>query len=1275
MLMVALCFAPAVPFVSAGTVWREDGASGFENGTREGTALRGTDGAVVLDRGDLLGSGGNWRMLNSGQPAPGAMASMAYDPVRKVSVLFGGNGVPNDTWEYDCAANLWASYRTDPAPSERYASGMAYHAGAGVVVLFGGEAGSARVNDTWTYDAGSHAWTRKSPPAAPSGRYSCGLAYDQATGLIVLFGGYDTASAKGDTWVYDLSADNWTQRTPQPAPSPRFMHSMAAWPNLDMVVLFGGYGKGIDLWMYNASADTWTEETMGFSHPTQRSGALMVYDDTDDIMFLFGGFSSGTYMQDTWYTVFHRPSDWAVLAATNPPIGRDVPAGAYDSSTKRLVVFGGSPTYSPSPPVGDTWTLDYAQKRWTAMVPTARSGHSTAYDERTGKVVVFGGRDNYQSYKSDTWTFDARKNLWSSATPAVRPPPRYLASMTYDSTNGVSVLFGGQWPVLGDTWTYNAPTDAWTNRTPAGSPSPRYSSAMAFDPLNGVSLLFGGGVAAGRVGDTWAYNASTNAWTNLQPPAAPSARTGHAMAFDRQNRVAVLFGGNDGKYCCDTWTYDHTTNAWRNANPPISPLARMGASLVYDEAQGLVVLFGGRDASQYFNDTWAYNTRTNVWTMVNASAAPDGRMLHTAVYDRALNLTVLFGGGVGTAYSGDTWTFPEDIGFRPSGTFISAPHDTGGETYFGTVRANFTVPEDGSLRIRLRTAQSSAALGGAVFTGPDGTNSTWYEGGEMVPPASSPARWFQYSVELATSSRDTTPALFDIRISYNRMHTVTLYSPSGGEQWLGPNNITWNALDPDGDRLLYDVYLSQNGGATYPLVLASNLTDNFLVWNTSAQPAGRSYRIRVVARDSDAEWPLSAEAASELNFVILRPNVLPSAELLSPPPGALIRGDGVGLSWTGQDDDRDPLSYHIIMDGLLYANVEGTAFTAANLSEGMHRWSVIPSDGFGNGTCLSGKWNFTYSRNLPPAATLVAPAEDAVVRTSSTALSWSAADAENDQMAYAVFVNGKALVSTSSTTYNVGNLQNGTYRWTVIPSDAMGNGTCLSGTWTFTVRLNRAPDIFLMHPMNGSAVNNTTVELRWSSVDPEGDALAYTLELSDGAGYDLTRKLEAKSTTLELSDRTNYTWRVLVSDGMDTVASQNSTFTVRVNRRPVIHSVPVLEAKPGKAYIYQIVATDPESDALRFHLAGGPAGMGIMPDGNVLWVPSAGQAGRSFRVAITVSDGELEENQEFTIGVSKAQAPASSTNPAQWIAAGLVIVLAAVIAVVVVLWKGRKGRG
>ena len=65
---------------------------------------------------------------------------------------------------------------------------------------------------------------------------------------VLLFGGYG-GSLNGDTWVYDFSANTWTnqslvssraQRVDAAGPSARYGHAMASLGG-DQVLLFGGY--------------------------------------------------------------------------------------------------------------------------------------------------------------------------------------------------------------------------------------------------------------------------------------------------------------------------------------------------------------------------------------------------------------------------------------------------------------------------------------------------------------------------------------------------------------------------------------------------------------------------------------------------------------------------------------------------------------------------------------------------------------------------------------------------------------------------------------------------------------------------------------------------------------------------------------------------------------------------------------------------------------------------------------------------------------------------
>ncbi len=74
--------------------------------------------------------------------------------------------------------------------------------------------------ETWVYDLSANTWTNKAPAAAPSARYGHAMAYlggDQ----VLLFGGFDAGGLNGETWVYDLSANTWTNQAPAAAPSAR----------------------------------------------------------------------------------------------------------------------------------------------------------------------------------------------------------------------------------------------------------------------------------------------------------------------------------------------------------------------------------------------------------------------------------------------------------------------------------------------------------------------------------------------------------------------------------------------------------------------------------------------------------------------------------------------------------------------------------------------------------------------------------------------------------------------------------------------------------------------------------------------------------------------------------------------------------------------------------------------------------------------------------------------------------------------------------------------
>lgn len=183
-------------------------------------------------------------------------------------------------------------------------------------------------------------------------------------------------------------------------------------------------------------------------------------------------------------------------------------------------------------------------------------------DRARGRVVLFGGGRCctgdcfYLGWcnKGDTWEWSGQQ--WDIVHVPHPPPGRMRHAMTYDEIRSQVVLFGGGIPssdfdgsglfLDGDqqTWVYDG--DSWTPVADAG-PSPRWRHAMAYDANRGVTVLFGGEDTADDErrfhGDTWEWDGEH--W-GLVTSDGPSPRSGHAMTYDRRRRGVLLLGGDDG---------------------------------------------------------------------------------------------------------------------------------------------------------------------------------------------------------------------------------------------------------------------------------------------------------------------------------------------------------------------------------------------------------------------------------------------------------------------------------------------------------------------------------------------------------------------------------------------------------------------------------------------------------------------------------------------------------------------------------------------------------
>jgi hypothetical protein len=103
---------------------------------------------------------------------------------------------------------------------------MSYDSKADRTILFGGFTGGVpdsgwdskpNNSDTWAYDYNLNTWTLLNPATNPGPTMLAGQVYLPSTDRVFLFGGrLDLNNCSDKTWLYDYTANTWTEVTPKP---------------------------------------------------------------------------------------------------------------------------------------------------------------------------------------------------------------------------------------------------------------------------------------------------------------------------------------------------------------------------------------------------------------------------------------------------------------------------------------------------------------------------------------------------------------------------------------------------------------------------------------------------------------------------------------------------------------------------------------------------------------------------------------------------------------------------------------------------------------------------------------------------------------------------------------------------------------------------------------------------------------------------------------------------------------------------------------------------
>jgi hypothetical protein len=375
-----------------------------------------------------------------------------------------------------CASTAWRAISTIDAPEAR-SHHVAVWTGSQMVVWGGKNAGPDPLNTGGVYDPAKNVWTPTQIPPGLEGRYDATAVWDDADGLMLIWGGVGAGGLLYDGWRYHPADNKWSPMAAVSSPADggaadagadfqaRANHT-AVWATGLMGVT--SKGRGMIVWggitdlsastttnegqIYDPAADTWVGPTPS-GGPTARAYHSAVWNSKNGYMLVFGGATAPMKLADNTTYDLTPGASWNSLTGSPPPGARQKHTGIWDPVTTSMFIWGGvdgASTYFP-----DGASLN-ASNTWTTFggsgpMPEGRVDHSSvilAGPKGGSQLVIFGG-DNGSNILDKGWSLDTSPGSVWSALPTPGPSPRKnhtAVSTAASSTSPGSsmILWGGE---------------------------------------------------------------------------------------------------------------------------------------------------------------------------------------------------------------------------------------------------------------------------------------------------------------------------------------------------------------------------------------------------------------------------------------------------------------------------------------------------------------------------------------------------------------------------------------------------------------------------------------------------------------------------------------------------------------------------------------------------------------------------------------------------------------------------------------------------------------
>lgn len=547
-------------------------------------------------------------------------------------LLYGGNpngignpnmglGVISQTWLYDRSANAWVQMiPVNGGPGPRQFHDIAY-LGDDKVLLFGGYGNLNDVHplgDTWVYDLSDNTWTNMSPPSPPAGRVDLKMAYIGCD-RVMMFGGAGNSIYSDTTWIYDLSENRWSPRIQPIRPRAENRHAMASTTDGKVVMLgTGNFLQSGETWIYDPALDTWTQKYPSAAPAADFYSAMASLND--DKVLLFGGYqeiwgNSGTdwiHLNATWiYDVSDNTWSQPTTLTTSPR--KNAQHVMAETGTGEVLFYGGQiPNdttwlYQPGTPIIG------GKSDVTPPIVTGPGAITLDSDpNRCGAVVSYGlYRDNPVMYCTE---FDSKK-IYQIDTRSTLQPVKSVEMNITGLPSPITRTHGlARHPVTGQYYAVVAYDINYVH----------VRALVSVDPVTGNGAMIGttginvSGIAFTSAGVLYAIGGSNGPGANqLHTLNLTNGSATYVMNIASGGAKALAYNPDDGLlYHKYVWGFEKIDPA--NLTRQSIPLTAAPGSYVHDDlVSGM--LYKGSGVFLVNNIAWYHLTSSGAWSSPGVS--------------------------------------------------------------------------------------------------------------------------------------------------------------------------------------------------------------------------------------------------------------------------------------------------------------------------------------------------------------------------------------------------------------------------------------------------------------------------------------------------------------------------------------------------------------------------------------------------------------------------------------------------------------------------------